>query len=203
MKQVNEIQPTKTAVVVKVKPSDLQEPSSWSKAAYWGLEFILSKGVQNKIHPTSIRLRHNELLESGVSRVANVAVSQLKQTQTNYLFGSVSDPVIMPSLVVYLEVVTAQSCGVRTVFLCCNAYLHNYNQSDVKSVLLQIINDVTKMHEVDTCLEAKNIKLFWVCFHLHLCAHMIPSYVTEWHILTYGLNCPVKISITLPKSDYS
>ena len=34
MKQVNEKQPTKTAVVVKVKLSDLQEPSSWSKAAY-------------------------------------------------------------------------------------------------------------------------------------------------------------------------
>ena len=78
MKQVNEIQPTKTAVVVKVKPSDLQEPSSWSKAAYWGLELFLSKGVQNKIHPSAICLWHNKLLEWGVSRVTNVVVSQLK-----------------------------------------------------------------------------------------------------------------------------
>jgi len=126
MKQFNEIQPTKTAVVVKVKPSDLQEPSSLSKAAYWGLEFILSKGVQNKIHPSSIRLWYNELLESGVSRVPNVAVSQLKWTKINSHISSSSDPVIIPTLVVYFEVVTAQSCGVRTVFLCCNAFLHNY-----------------------------------------------------------------------------
>jgi len=182
MKQVNEKQPTKTAVVVKVKLSDLQEPSSWSKAAYWGLEFILSKRVQNKIQPSSIRLWHNEFFESGVSRVPNVAVSQLKWTKINSHISSSSDPVIIPTLVVYLEVVTAQSCGVRTVSLCCNSFLHNYNQSDVKSVLLQITNDGTKTHEVEKSLEAKNIKLFWVCFHLHLCAQMIPSYVTEWHV---------------------
>jgi len=63
-------------------------------------------------------------------------------------------------LVEYVGVVSGQSCGVRTVFLCCNAFIYNYNQSDVKSVLLQITNDGTKMDEVDTCLEAKNIKLF-------------------------------------------
>jgi len=44
--------------------------------------------------------------------------------------------------------------------------------SDVKYVLLQMTNDGTKMHEVDTCLEAKSRKLFWGCFHLHFCAHM-------------------------------
>jgi len=30
---------------------------------------------------------------------------------------------------------------------------------DVKSVLLQMTNAGTEMHEVDTCLEAKNIQL--------------------------------------------
>jgi len=56
------------------------------------------------------------------------------------------------------------------------------------------------MHEVDTCLEAKSRKLFWGCFHLHFCAHMILSYVNEWHVLPYGLNCPFKISTPLQKS---
>jgi len=56
MKQVNEIQRTKTTVIVKVKPSNLQEPSSRSKAAYWGLEIFLSKGVQNKINHPAIHL---------------------------------------------------------------------------------------------------------------------------------------------------
>ena len=79
MKQVNEIQPTKMVVIVKVKLSDLQEPSSRSKAAYWGLELFLSKGVQNKIHPSAIRPWHNQLLKTGVSRVANVVVSQLNR----------------------------------------------------------------------------------------------------------------------------
>ena len=79
MKQVNEIQPTKVAVVFEVNLSDFKKPSSWSKAAYWGLELFLGKGVQNKIHPSAICLWHNELLERGVSRVANVAVGQLKQ----------------------------------------------------------------------------------------------------------------------------
>ena len=55
-KQVNEIQRTKTTVIVKVKPSNLQEPSSRSKAAYWDLELFLSKGVQNKIDLSSIHL---------------------------------------------------------------------------------------------------------------------------------------------------
>jgi len=45
IKQLNEKQPTKITVVVNVKLSDLKEPSSWSKAAYWGLELFLSKGV--------------------------------------------------------------------------------------------------------------------------------------------------------------
>jgi len=179
MKQVNEMQPTKVAVVFKVKLSNLKEPSSWSKAAYWGLELFLSKGVENKIHPSSIRLWHNELLERGVSRVANVVVSQLKHTRTNYHISSSSDPVIIPTLVEYVGVVTGQNCGVITVFLWCNAFLYNYNQADVKSVLLQMTNAGTEMLEVDTCLEAKNRNLFWVCFNLHLLAHMTPSYVTE------------------------
>jgi len=136
MKQVNEIQPTNTAVVVKVKPSDLQEPSTWSKAAYWGLELFLSKGVQNKIHPSAICLWHNELLKSGVSRVANVAVSQLKHTRIKYHIGSSSDLVIIPTLIEYLKVVTVQSCGVRTVLICCNAFLYNSNNhSDVLQIL--------------------------------------------------------------------
>ena len=184
MKQVNEIQPTKIVVVFKVKLSNVKEPSSWSKAANWGLELFLSKGVQNNIHPSSIRLWHNKLLETGVSRVANVAVSQLKQTRINYHIRSSSNPVIITTLVEYVGVVTGQSCGVRTVFFCCNAFIYNYNQSDVKYVLLQITNDGTKMHDVDTCLEPKNRKLFWVCFNLHLHAHMILSHVTEWHVLT-------------------
>ena len=149
MKQFNEIQHTKVVVVFKVKLSNLKEPSSQSKAPYWGLELFLSKGVQNKIHPSSIRLWHNELLESGVSRVANVAVSQLKQTKINYHISSSSDPVIIPTLVVYLKVVTVQSCGERAVFLCCNAFIYSYSQSDVKSVLLQMTNDVTELLEVD------------------------------------------------------
>jgi len=117
MKQVNEIQPTKVAVVFKVKFSNLQEPSSRSKAAYWGLELFLSKGVQNKIHPSSICLWHNELLERGVSRVANVVVSQLKHTRINYRISSSFDPVIIPTLVEYVRVVTGQICGVKTVLL--------------------------------------------------------------------------------------
>jgi len=135
MKQFNGIQPTKMAVVVKVKPSDLQEPSSWSKAAYWGLELFLGKGVQNKIHPSAICLWYNELLERGVSRVANVVVSQLKQAKINKNIITSFDPVIIPTLVEYLGVETGQNCGVRTVFLCCNAFLCNYNQSDVLQIL--------------------------------------------------------------------
>jgi len=135
MKQVNEIEPTKMAVVFKVKHSYLKEPSSRSKAAYWGLELFLSKGVQNKIHPSAICLWHNELLESGVSRVANVVVSQLKQAKIYYHISSSTDPVIIPILVEYLGVETEQNCGVRTVFLCCNAFLYNYNQSDVLQIL--------------------------------------------------------------------
>jgi len=195
MKQVNEIQPTKVAVVFKVKLSNLQEPSSRSKAAYWGLELFLSKWVQNKIHPSAICLWHNELLERGISRVANVVVCQLKHTRTNYHISSSSDPVIIPTLVEYVGVVTGQSCGVRTVFLCCNAFLYNYNQS---SVLLQMTNAGTEMLEVDTCLEAKNRNLFWGSFNLHLPANM--TYVIEWQVLPHGLNCPFKISTLLQKS---
>ena len=99
------MQPTKVVVIFKVKLSDLKEPSSWSKAAYWGLELFLSKGVQNKIHPSAIRLWHNELLERGVSRVANVAVSQLKHTRIAYHICSSSDPVIILTLVEYVRVV--------------------------------------------------------------------------------------------------
>jgi len=134
MKQVNEIQLTKTAVVVKVKPSDLQEPSSRSKAAYWGLQFILSKGVQNKIHTSSICLWHDESLESGVSRVANVAVSQLKQTKINYHISSSYHPVIIPTLEVYLKVVTVQNCGVRAILLCCNAFIYWKYEGDSKMI---------------------------------------------------------------------
>ena len=173
MKQVNEIQPTKI-VVFEVKLSNLKKPSSWSKAAYWGLELFLSKVVQNKIHPSSTSLWHNELLERGVLRVANVAVTQLKHTRINYHISSSSDPVIIPTLVEYVGVFTGQKCRVRTVFLCCNAFIYIYNQSDVKSVLLQITNDGTKMYEVDTCLEAKKRKLFWVClifFYVHTWYH--------------------------------
>ena len=151
MKQFNEIQHTKVVVVFKVKSSDLKEPSSWSKTPYWGLELFLSKRVQNKVHPSSICLWHNELLESGVSRVANVAVSQLKQTKVNYHISSSSHPVIIPTLEVYLEVVTVQSCGVTAMFLCCNAFIYNCNQSDVKSVLLQMNNDCAELLEVDIC----------------------------------------------------
>jgi len=111
VKQVNEIQPTKVAVVFDVKPSDLQEASPRSKAAYWGLELLLSKGVQNKIHPSSICLWHNELLERGVSRVTNVAVSQLKHTRINCHISSSSDPVIILNLGEYIGVDTGQSCG--------------------------------------------------------------------------------------------
>jgi len=118
-------------VVFKVKPSNLQEPSFWSKAAYWGLELFLSKGVQNKIHPFAICLWHYELLKSGVSRVANVVVSQLKQTKINYHFG-------IPTLVEYLGVVIVQSCAVRTVFVSCNAFLYIYNQSDVLQILQKV-----------------------------------------------------------------
>jgi hypothetical protein len=145
------MQPTKVAVVFEVRPSELQEPSSRSKAAYWGLELLFSKGIQNKIHPSSIRLWHNELLERGISRVANVAVSQLKHTRIKCHISSSSDPVIILTLREYIGVVTGQSCGVGTVFLCCNALLYNYNQSDVKSVLLQMSNADTEMFEVDTC----------------------------------------------------
>ena len=87
MKQINEIQPTKVVVVFKVKHSNLKEPSSRSKAPYWGLELFLSKGIQNNIHPSAICLWHNELLESGVSRIANVVVSQLKQMKINSLMA--------------------------------------------------------------------------------------------------------------------
>jgi hypothetical protein len=101
------------------------------------------------------------LLERGVSRVANVAVSQLKHIRINYRIGSSSDPVIIPSLVEYVGVVTVQTCGVRTVFLYFTAFLYSYNQSDVKSVLIQaqMTNAGTEMLKVDTCLEAKNRKL--------------------------------------------
>ena len=64
-------------------------------------------------------------------------------------------------------------------------------------------NAGTELHELDTCWEAKNIKLFWVCFHFHFCTHMIPSYVSEWQVLSYYLNCPVKIWTSLPKSANS
>jgi len=87
-------------------------------------------------------------------------VSQLKQTKINYHIISSSDPVIIPTLVEYLGPVTVQNCGVRTVFLCCNALIYNYNKSDVKSLLLQMSNADTKMLEEYTCLEAKNRKLF-------------------------------------------
>jgi hypothetical protein len=63
----------------------------------------------------------------------------------------------------------------------------------------QMTNAGTEMLKVDTCLEAKNRKLLWLCFNLHLCAHMISSCVTEWHVLPYGLNCPFKISTLLQK----
>jgi hypothetical protein len=56
MKHVNEIQPTKRTVVFKVISSNLQETTSWSKAAYRGLELFLRKGVQNKIHSSAICL---------------------------------------------------------------------------------------------------------------------------------------------------
>jgi len=120
-----------------------------------------------------------------------------------YHISSSSDPVIISTLVEYVRVVTGQSCGVRTVFLCCNAFIYNYNQSDVKSVLLQITNAGTEMLEVDTCLKAKNQQLFGACCHLHFCAHMIPSYVSEWHVLPYGLDCPVQIWTSLQKSSNS
>ena len=111
MKQVNEIQPTKVAVVFKVKLSDLREPSSQSKAAYWGLELFFSKGVQNKIHPSSIRLWHNKLLKWGVSRVTNVVVIQLKHTKINYHIGSSSDPVIIPPFVEYVKLLLGKVVG--------------------------------------------------------------------------------------------
>jgi len=135
MKQVNEIQPTKVVVVFKVKLSDLKEPSSHSKAPYWGLELLLWKGVQNKIHPSAICLWHNELLKSGVSRVANVAVSQLKHSRINYHISGSSDPVIIHTLVEYVGVFTVQKCDAKKVLICSNAFLYTNNHSGVLQIL--------------------------------------------------------------------
>jgi hypothetical protein len=51
------------------------------------------------------------LLKRGVTRVTNVAVIQLKHTTINYHIGRSSDPVIIPTLVEYVRVVTGQIMG--------------------------------------------------------------------------------------------
>ena len=42
--------------------------------------------------------------------------------QNKLHIGSSSDPVIIPTLVEYLGAATVQSCEVRTVLICCNAF---------------------------------------------------------------------------------
>jgi hypothetical protein len=72
---------TNSVVADEVQFANLQKSSSRGKAAYRSLQLFLRKGVEDKIYTSAICLRHDELLERGVSRAANVAVCQLEENK--------------------------------------------------------------------------------------------------------------------------